>query len=300
MSLNDLKNSAKINLRVSQLNFHLLKTFKPHLALVVAFLGTDQKAKNQNITRQIHKQNLNLLIYTIKQVHIMIKLDKNISLVDNRFIIPSVSVGNAPQLTLDLIIEGLHMKRVGEIFHNSIIPVIGGPSFDHIQSSVSAAEIYQDETTKLAILQLRSPLTGPLMGDFFTKLIEFIKNQKIKETIVLSSAYGYEKHNVTGSNFGYKSHNVAATFTDVPDFGNGRIHGGGFGPKLYQLLVAADLPVLLLFKYVSEGDNAPDAVLTLQKLNEVLKMFDFGNGQSLRQPSSWKFLFGSGPPLQIY
>lgn len=230
----------------------------------------------------------------------MIKLDKNISLQDYRFIIPSVSVGNAPQLTLDLIIEGLQMNRVGEIFHNSIVPVIGGPSFDHIKTPVGAAEIYRDEKHKLAILQLRSPLTGPLMGDFFTQLIEFLKKQHVKETIVLSSAYGYEKHNITGSNFGYKSNGMTVAFSDVPDFGNGRIHGGGFGSKLYQLLVEAELPTLLLFKYVSEGDNAPDAVMTLHKLNEVLKVFDFSEGKFLRQPSSWKYLFGSGPPRQIY
>lgn len=230
----------------------------------------------------------------------MIKLDKSVSLADYRFIIPSVSVGNTPQLTLDLLIEGLQMKRIGEIFHNSIVPIIGGPGFDHIKSPVSAAEIYRDEKQKLAILQLRSPLSGPLMGDFFLQLIEFLEKQHVKETIVLTSAYGYEKHNVTASNFGYKANNLAVTLTDVPDFGNGKIHGGGFGPKLYQLLVEASFPALLLFKYVSEGDNSPDAVLTLQKLNEHLKVLDLGEGRTLKQPSSWKFLFGSGPPMQIY
>lgn len=230
----------------------------------------------------------------------MIKLNPNISLEGYRLIIPSASVGNVPQLTCDLIIEGLKMDLVGEVFHISLIPVFGAPAFDHIKTPTYTAEVYRSVVNKLALIQIRSPVSAPLMTDFFQQLIDFIQQQKIQETIILTSAFGYEKHSISGSNFGFKTNNATVSLKDVPNFESGKIFGGGYAPKLYQMLVDANQPVFLLFKYVSEGDNVPDAVLILEKLNEVLKVFSFEDGKPVTQPSSWKFLFGSGPPLHIY
>lgn len=193
------------------------------------------------------------------------------------------------------------MERIGELFHPSIIPIVGAPAFDHIKSPTTAAEVFRDVKQKLAILQLRSPLSAPLMTDFFVQLIDFIKNEKIQDTIILTSAYGYEKHRVSGSDFGYKTNKDSVPLINVPNFGTTKINGSGFAQKLYQMLaVETGLPVLLLFKYVTEGDNVPDALLILQKLNEVLKVQEFTDEKRVQQPSSWKYLFGSGPPMQIY
>lgn len=230
--------------------------------------------------------------------------DKNICLKDYRLLIPSTCVGNVSQLTCDLIIENFQMPKIGEVFHPSIVPLVGASAFSHIKDSfTTAAEIYVDESKKIAILQLRTPLAAPLMGDFFKKLSDFAKTQQVKEVIILTASYGYEKHLVTGCDYGYKSnkdHDLTAI--GVPQTTTPKILGGGYAVKLLEALTTANVTGLILFKYVSEGDNIPDAVTLLLKLNELIKIIeeDSGGKPRLEMPVSWKYLFGNRPPMEIY
>ena len=43
---------------------------------------------------------------------------------------PSVSVGNVPQLTVDLILNTLKLERVGWINDDSLLPVVGNDALD--------------------------------------------------------------------------------------------------------------------------------------------------------------------------
>lgn len=49
----------------------------------------------------------------------MLSWEKNISLTGYTVIIPSVCVGNVAQLTVDLIISSLELKKVASIWHVS-------------------------------------------------------------------------------------------------------------------------------------------------------------------------------------
>lgn len=44
---------------------------------------------------------------------------------------PCVSVGNVPQLSVDLFINTLKLSRVGYLEDESLVPVIGNDAFDH-------------------------------------------------------------------------------------------------------------------------------------------------------------------------
>ena len=65
---------------------------------------------------------------------------------------PSVSVGNVPQLTLDLIINSLCAELSGWFHDDSILPVIGNKPFDH--SSPSTLTTPAECNLKLLLLLL--------------------------------------------------------------------------------------------------------------------------------------------------
>lgn len=216
-----------------------------------------------------------------------------------KLIIPSVCVGNVSQLTCDLLIESLKLDKIAECFHSSIIPLIGPAAFRHQTDQVTtAADLFSDDKLKLLLLQLRTPLAEPLMHDFFEQLVDFVTEKGIQEVFILTSSYAYEKKQVTGSSFWCKTSGIQVE--SVPQSAETKILGGGYGLKMYQKLVEKGIPALILYKFVSEGDNVPDAVDLLQKFNEILPVFDKSQALNVKMPISWKALFGNRAPDGIY
>lgn len=62
------------------------------------------------------------------------------------------------------------------------------------------------------------------------------------------------------------------------------------------------IPTLILFKYVSEGDNSIDAVSLLEQLNAGFNFIEKGSDgkHNIIFPISWKSLFGNPVPEQLY
>lgn len=228
-------------------------------------------------------------------------------------VIPSVGVGNVAQLAADLLISTLSMERIGTVWHPAIIPICGADAFERDDNSnddnlTTACELYVAKEPKLLVFQIRSPLVATLMTDFFMKIIDFLCTNKIGQLIVLTSSYAYEMHAVEATP--YQSIGDGATF---PPAGNSThwsaeykddiIHGGGYAKKFMELAVAGGIATVILFKYVSEGDNRPDAVGLVGYFNEFLgyKLGLKSNEQdTLKMPISWKYLFGNNAPLELY
>uniref|UniRef100_A0A336KWR8 Proteasome assembly chaperone 2 n=1 Tax=Culicoides sonorensis TaxID=179676 RepID=A0A336KWR8_CULSO len=224
---------------------------------------------------------------------------------DFKICVSTTCVGNVAQLTTDLLVENLKMEKVADLWHDSIPPLIGLSAFEHIKDkTTSAAELYVNEEKKLACLQIRTPLTAPLMGDFFQKLADFAKSEQIKQVLILTASYAYEKHSVQGSDFMFKS-NKERDFKGIPDLNKSftpKILGGGYAMKLYEVLNEKEIDTVVLYKYVSEGDNIPDAVTLFIKLNQIIQFMeiDSKNEKMVKCPVSWKYLFGNRPPTEIY
>ncbi|KAB1258427.1 Proteasome assembly chaperone 2 [Camelus dromedarius] len=87
-----------------------------------------------------------------------------------------------------------------------------------------------------------------------------------------------------------------------------RIPGGGITKTLYDEGCSKDVPVAVLLKFVSEGDNIPDALGLVEYLNEWLQIIkpcvqrDDPTAAALpwKMPSSWRLLFGSGLPPALF
>lgn len=248
------------------------------------------------------------------------------SLADYTVLLPSCGVGNVAQLTIDLLIATLRMDRSATGWHRAIVPIIGPAAYEHIGETLpatktTACELYTSAAHKLAVFQMRSPLVAALMSDFFAQLISHLRQQNVRRLIVLTSSHAYEKHFVSTTPFEYMCNE------HIGDIELDRKHwlpierrlifGGGYANALFAAATDSKLPAAILFKYVSEGDNTPDAIKLLARLNAWLGIWPEAAAAAVESseesitsaapskirlviPSSWKFLYGDAPPDHIY
>lgn len=244
----------------------------------------------------------------------MIRLFRPYNFAGHTCLIPSVGVGNVAQLSADLLISTLNMERIGTVWHPAIIPVIGAQAFDRDDTSgddnlTTACELYVAKEPKLLVFQIRSPIVATLMNDFFEELIDFLRTQEIADLIVLTSSYAYEMHAVEATPYQYVVSSgstfpvPAQNLTKWSEYKDGIIHGGGYAKKLMELAIDRGIATVILFKYVSEGDNRLDAYGLVWYLHEFLGYklgLDCEKPDTLKMPMSWQYLFGNNAPLELY
>ncbi|KAJ8910850.1 hypothetical protein NQ315_015585 [Exocentrus adspersus] len=237
----------------------------------------------------------------------LMKTQSHVDFSDYTLIIPSVSVGNIPQLTIDLLITTYELERLSAIWHPAIVPCVGSDPYDSNKSDIcTACELYLNEQLKLAVIQLRSTIEKKLALNFFNDLRDVILHLGFKCTFVLASSFDYELHNISGEKFYFLSN---ADCNDImrncsvkplqPDM-NGKyyLNGDGFAVKIYQVIQESTTCTLLV-KYASEGDNRPDALMMLRRLSVVMGLKE-PLDENIKCPSSWRFVFGGPPPQGLY
>lgn len=145
------------------------------------------------------------------------------------------------------------------------------------------------------------------MQTFFDELLAFLQTQQIANIILLTSSFAHEQHTIESTKFMYLAN---ATFkiafkehfasTEWNEYNASIIHGGGFAMRLWQRVLEKDFSVCLLFKYVSEGDNRPDAIQFIEQLDALQANHLLANDTRLKMPISWKALYGNNPTEQLY
>lgn len=231
---------------------------------------------------------------------------KKTDLTDYTLIIPSVSVGNVPQLTIDLLITSLNCEKAATIWHPAIVSSVGPDPFKEDSSTIcTACELYINETYKVALIQLRSTIAHKLALEFFKVLKQSIVQYKVKEIIILTSSFDYELHVINENKFYYISNkaieevmstnNIKKQAAD--DSGKYLVHGSGFAVTVYEKFIDT-FSCTVLIKYVSEGDNRPDAIIMMEVLCKLLRLPLFN--LKIKYPPSWSCVFGGPPPLGIY
>lgn len=233
-----------------------------------------------------------------------LNLKRDINLSGYTVIIPSVSVGNVGQLTVDLLITSLNLKKVGTIWHPAILPTVGSdPFFGEKKEVCTACELFTDEELKLAAIQLRSGLNFNLAIGFLKELSLALTDHKIKNIVILTTTFAHEMHNIGSNVFRFVTNRqdketlnrLKMTEIEINFDGKYLIHGSGFATKLYEIL-KDKIQCDVIVKYTSEGDNRPDAFAML----EVLKKLIGFNIETIVYPSSWQFVFGNPPPIEIF
>ncbi|XP_073846776.1 proteasome assembly chaperone 2 [Musca autumnalis] len=225
-------------------------------------------------------------------------------------IIPSICIGNAAQLACDLLISSKSLKRVASLLHPALIPCYGPSAFQHSpEEKISACELYSCPESKLLVFQFRSPFISTHMTSFHNELANILKIAA--RVIILSGSLGFEKRIIDSCPYEFKAsnsfkENYGDRLTNMKwkEFGGEMIFGGGNALDLYKIMEEQKVPVMILFRYLLEGDNSTDAALILSELSELCKEFlalktDEG-GLQLKVPISWKLLFGNDIPELIF
>lgn len=228
------------------------------------------------------------------------------------FIIPSVAVGNVGQLACDLLISSLDMVKIASVYSPALIPVVGYDPYDLNSFKLSSCcEIYKCAARNLIVLQLRAPLVYKFARPFLVEIVEKFKQKNIKDFVILTSSFAYEKKHISSSPFRYvasescsQKHKIKTLNWlehEAPD-SELTIYGSGFAPLLYEICKEISLPCLLIYKYCSEGNNIPDAYDMVYYISNLLPLFSEKTDltSQLIQPVSWKLLFGRPPPIDIY
>lgn len=109
----------------------------------------------------------------------MIKLTQDSNLEGYTLVLPSVSVGNVGQLSVDLLISNLNLQKIGQIFSPAFVPIVGADAYDERSNElVTAIDIYAGIEKRIAVVQIRSPYVGGL-AEFFRELARFVTERKI-------------------------------------------------------------------------------------------------------------------------
>ncbi|RZC42711.1 calcineurin-binding protein cabin-1, partial [Asbolus verrucosus] len=205
---------------------------------------------------------------------ILIDFKQKIELEGFTLLLPTVSVGNVPQLAIDLLITSLDFKKVATIWHPAVVSSVGADPYEVDGPDIcTACELYVKENLKLALIQLRSTINRRLATRFFADLKTSLLQYRFKNVIILTSSFDYEMHVISSNKFYYISNREIGEVMKGIDVKpkeaefNGKylVHGSGFAVKMYESLEES-LECVMLIKYVSEGDNRPDAITTLETL----------------------------------
>lgn len=227
---------------------------------------------------------------------------ENVDLKDYSLILTSVSVGNVPQLAVDLFITNYNLKKISTVWHPAIVPCVGSDPYFNSTEVCTACELYINKDLKIVVMQLRSTLEPKQMNSFFNDLKNEFNQFNLKRIIILTSIFDYELHAVESNKFFYISNEskLCEGFNNLQQFEkdfNGKyfLNGGGFALKCYETL--NNKCCCIIGKYVSEGDNRPDAYSLLLKILPILGVKEL---KEFVCPSSWKYVFGGPAPLGIF
>ncbi|KAG5365480.1 hypothetical protein CJU90_4562 [Yarrowia sp. C11] len=213
-------------------------------------------------------------------------------------IIPSVSCGNIPQLTVDLLIHSLDFQLVSRLDDSYLHPFAS--PVDHVAGQkvesghvATAIELYRSQKLDTDVLQIRSPPIADFKRAFAAQLEEL--TSKYTNIIVLGSSDAGLREQVGAPKIEYYTSDLATRFQtlsldgpkvkEVPAV----LPGSGY----FRSLVKGPALGLVFFAY--EGDNFGDAH---QLADAVVKLLG-AEEQKWTQPVSWQGAYGHDAPIGV-
>lgn len=121
----------------------------------------------------------------------MINVLENVVLEGFTGIIPSVCVGNVGQLAADLIIHSLNLKKLGYVWHPSVISLAGSDPYGWHNSISLGLEIFYSSSLKIIVFQIRTTIIDN--NSFVQDLVSWLLKNKLKQIIVLTGSSAHER-----------------------------------------------------------------------------------------------------------
>lgn len=101
-------------------------------------------------------------------------------------VVPLLSIGNVPQLALDLLICSLDLKRCGFINDSSIIAMASTNVYSNNDEISFACEVFCSK--EVAFLQIRSKIEQNMIGKFCKRLGAWIEKTGFQEVLIVGSS----------------------------------------------------------------------------------------------------------------
>jgi len=226
---------------------------------------------------------------------------------DSTLIIPSISIGNIPQLANDLLIHSLSFIKIGNLNHTYLYP-FASPidtlnDVGQKKGISTAAEVYHNKELKLTIIQQRSPIIPGCTKTYVNEIIlPFIKETKMVKFLILdSSDAGLVENLSPGTIEFYTNEDLLNKSLETLKIGLGEAiqlkdddysHSSYIRSLVTYLQsgdVSSDFEVNVLVSYVYEGDNFLDGEHLANKTIEVLNLSPIDNWI---RPRSWLGVYG--------
>lgn len=239
---------------------------------------------------------------------------------DYTLILPAVAVGNVGQLAVDLLLANLNVKHAGSFHHSCILPLVGlDPINANSTRIATSCELFVCDEKKLAIIQQRAPVVPGRSQEYQALLTDWIKSQKFKRTILLSSSFSqfFTMESLQGVPIHYICSNsmkkeeseflklnwrLFSIPQEAVSTDKLTIPGGGIAETFLEYCDKFGIPLVILILVCSEGNNYPEAIHMVKSLNTwlSLKAKDSSTEDQWIIPVSWKLPYGNDPPSSIY
>ncbi|XP_032826998.2 proteasome assembly chaperone 2 isoform X1 [Petromyzon marinus] len=241
---------------------------------------------------------------------------------------PTVSVGNVPQLTQDVLVVTLRARRAGFLRSSCYVPLVGNNPYSEDGADADrlhvSTEVYVAPDKRVALVQIRSPIIKGRKKRARREMLDWVEAGGFSRVVILSSSFAHMRTDkqLVGPPYRFLlSPSLEATERPVvealgwtqlepseviPGLGGPpelAIPGGGLSKGLFLDGSARGLPVAVLLAFCSEGDNIPDALALADRLQQWLRLADVAEGESTprwKTPSSWKMLFGGEIPPSLF
>ncbi|RIB21338.1 PAC2 family-domain-containing protein [Gigaspora rosea] len=224
-------------------------------------------------------------------------------------ILPAISIGNVPQLAVDLLITTLNLQRIGFLEDENVIPVAGVN--EHLTRGITVAiEVYQSDDNKWTVIQQRATVIKKKWHNFTENLLAFIKQSQFSKVILLSSADATRRVDIQLTRFratilGLKTLEKISNddYALKQDSDLPKIPGGGISRFLFHKSQQEDIPLIMIIFFAIEGDNTQDAFLLANYTNSLLNLFpqqEIPITKLWKTPASWNYLFGNPYQQELY
>lgn len=221
----------------------------------------------------------------------------------SKLIIPSVSLGNVPQLATDLLIHNFNFTRVGHLQDQYLYPFASPIDYAMTEKEEpgisSALELYYSREFNLTLIQQRSPIIPTFGKTFVVEVISpFVNEHEFQQVLLLDSGDSGLKENVvpdyieTYTNEDLLSKSMESLkLTDTILSLNETIYGQCkyFKHLINELSGKHSLSVLVI--YVYEGQNFHEANVLADKVVKKLEL----QLDSWVKPKSWEGVYGDKP-----
>ncbi|KAK8845498.1 hypothetical protein IAR55_006211 [Kwoniella newhampshirensis] len=234
-------------------------------------------------------------------------------------ILPAVSLGNVPQLTADLLVASLGLRRVGWIGKGDTVAPFAGAGEDG-EIVTGGLEVYGQPGSEVYVVQQRSPTLKTKKDAHVALLHDFITANSFSSVMILTSLDAANQDdaqlltphqrvlpphlpssppppiqrlsdlfpplNLNIDESAHSSFPSSSATAPYPPF----LPAAGLTRRLLSSLASENIAHGAVTAWCVEGDNRGDAIALA---GVVLQTLGIENDVQLQEPSSWEGLFGT-------